>query len=155
MESLDRAIGQHPFLRTMRSQYITRIAAGAKLVEFDSNQVIFRESDIAYQFYLIEQGCVVLESYVPDDGFLTIQTIGPGGVLGWSWLFPPYFLHFQARALERTKAIWLDATHLLVLCEQDHDFGYEVMKRVSQLLIERLHATRHQLLDLHRLRPPG
>jgi CRP/FNR family cyclic AMP-dependent transcriptional regulator len=68
-------------------------------------------------------------------------------MLGWSWLFPPFAWHFRARALEPTNAIVLNGAHLLIAAERKRDFGYELMKRVAQVVIHRLQATRKQLLD--------
>jgi hypothetical protein len=76
-----------------------------------------------------------------------VQILGPGDVLGWSWLFPPFTWHFRALALEPTNAIVLDGAHLLVTAERNRDFGYELMKRVAQVVIHRLQATRKQLVD--------
>ena len=149
MGTLEADIASHPFLRSMRPEHVSIVVEGASQVQFDANQIIFRESDIAYQFYLLQEGRVAIESRVSNEGAIVIQTLGAGDVLGWSWLFPPYFLHFQARALERTRAVWLNAAHLLIACEENREFGYELMKRVSQLLIARLHATRRQLLECY------
>jgi len=77
---------------------------------------------------------------------VSIQDLGPGDVLGWSWLFPPFVWHLQARALEPTGAVVLDGAHLLIAAERNGNFGYELMKRVAQVLIHRLQATRKQLL---------
>ena len=78
---------------------------------------------------------------------MPIQTLTAGHVLGWSWLFPPYYWHFDARALEPTRAIFFYGTRLREECEQDPDLGYALMKRVTQVLINRLQATRRQILD--------
>jgi CRP/FNR family transcriptional regulator, cyclic AMP receptor protein len=69
-----------------------------------------------------------------------VQTIGAGNVLGWSWLFAPFMWRLQAQAVERTRVICLDGAHVLVQCENDPKIGYEIMKRVSQVVIERLHS---------------
>ena len=37
-------------------------------------------------------------------------------------------------------------------CEADHDFGYEVMRRVTRMMEHRLQATRLQLLDIYGIR---
>jgi CRP-like cAMP-binding protein len=81
---------------------------------------------------------------------MPIQTIGPGDVLGWSWLFPPYYWNFDARALEPTTAIFFYGTRLRDECEQDKALGYELMKRMTAVAIQRLQATRRQLLALRR-----
>ena len=66
-----------------------------------------------------------------------------------SWLIPPYHWHFDAKAVELTRAIALDGRCLRAKCEQDHDLGYELLKRFSTIIEERLQATRMQMLDLY------
>ena len=78
---------------------------------------------------------------------MILQTIGHDDVLGWSWLFPPYYWHFDARVTAATKAIFFYGTWLRENCERDHDFGYEMMKRMSAIIIERLQATRRKLVE--------
>ena len=90
-----------------------------------------------------------LEVNVPEKGAFIIQTIRDGDVLGWSWLFPPYRWNFDIRAVELIRAIALDAKCLRTKCDEDHDLGYEMMKRFSVILVERLRATRLQVLDLY------
>ena len=119
-------------------------------MRYETGELIFREGDPANRFYLIEQGRVSLESHRRDEASVAVQVIGPGDVLGWSWLFPPYYWHFDARALEPTAAIFFYGTRLREQCEQDHDFGFEMMKRMTQVVIHRLQATRKQLLSLRR-----
>ncbi len=77
---------------------------------------------------------------------MPIQIIGPGDVLGWSWLFPPFFWHFDAWVVQPTTAIFFYGTRLREACEQDHELGYELMKRMTQVVMRRLQATRQQLL---------
>ena len=69
-------------------------------------------------------------------------------MLGWSWLFPPYYWHFDARALQPTKAIFFYGTWLRENCERDHDFGYELIKRVSAVVIARLQTVRKRVVEL-------
>jgi CRP/FNR family transcriptional regulator, cyclic AMP receptor protein len=83
---------------------------------------------------------------------LTIQTLGVGEVLGWSWLFPPYRWLFDARTIELTRAIALDGKCLRAKCDEDHHLGYEMVKRFAQVIIERLQASRLQLLDVYGVR---
>ncbi len=73
-------------------------------------------------------------------------------MLGWSWLIPPYHWHFDAKAVEPTRAIALDARCMRTKCEKDHDLGYELMKRFAQIIEQRLDATRWQLLDVYSVR---
>ena len=76
------------------------------------------------------------------------QTIGDGDVLGWSWLFPPFYSHFGARALEPTQSIFLYGTRLREECKQNYEFGYTLMKRTVAVVIQRLQATRGRLVEI-------
>ena len=69
-------------------------------------------------------------------------------MLGWSWLFPPYYWHFDARAIEPTDAVFFYGTRLREQSEEDPAFGYELMKRVAAIVIKRLQTTRMQVLQL-------
>ena len=80
------------------------------------------------------------------------QIIGDGDVLGWSWLFPPFYSHFEARALEPTQSIFLYATRLREECERNYELGYELMKRTVAVVIQRLQATRGRLVELSALK---
>jgi CRP/FNR family transcriptional regulator, cyclic AMP receptor protein len=147
MNASEIALAEHPFLRnlSLRNQQI--LADSAMHVEFEPGQIIFQEGDLANRFYLIESGKVALEMAKKDEKPKLIQTIGAGDVLGWSWLFPPYYWHFDARAVEPTKAIFFYGTRLREQCEHDHDLGYELMKRMSEVVIKRLQATRKMMLE--------
>jgi CRP/FNR family transcriptional regulator, cyclic AMP receptor protein len=152
-QSLEAAIAGHPFLKGLSSEHLKILADSAMFADFSEGQLIFSQRDPANRFYLLKEGHVVLESHVRDSGTVPIQTIGPGDVLGWSWLFPPYHWHFDARALEPTKAIFFYGTRLREHCEQNHDLGYELMKRMTEIVIKRLQATWRQLLDSEGLLP--
>ena len=103
-------------------------ASGRSADAVDRNaQVVFREGEPANRFYLIISGKVPVESRSGGAAPVHIETLGTGDVLGWSWLFPGFAWHFQARALETTHVIACDGAHLLVRSEEDHDFGYELM----------------------------
>jgi CRP-like cAMP-binding protein len=78
-----------------------------------------------------------------------LATLGEGEILGWSWLLPPYQWKLHAHALEPTRAIALDGKCLRAKCEQNHDLGYEILKRFAQIMEQRLEATRLQLLDVY------
>jgi CRP/FNR family transcriptional regulator, cyclic AMP receptor protein len=152
-ESVEEVLAAHPFLKGM-SQHQRRILSDcAMLSSFAPGELIFREGDPANRFYLIHEGKVALESHVRERGTLLIQTIGSGDLLGWSWLFPPYYWHFDARAIEPSEAVFFYGTPLRDECEADHDFGYELLKRMTEVVIKRLQASRRQLLDSYGLHP--
>ncbi|MEO7677492.1 MAG: Crp/Fnr family transcriptional regulator [Verrucomicrobiota bacterium] len=140
-------ITMHTFLKSLAKPHLEVLAASAMLKEFARDELIFREGDPANRFYLIESGSVALETSKKEKTPALIEMIGKGDVLGWSWLFPPYYWHFDARAAETTTAIFFYGIRLREQCEQDHDLGYELMKRMSSVMIHRLQATRRKLLE--------
>lgn len=149
-KAVESVIADHPFLRGLKPEHLRLLADSAMRMRYEAGELIFREGDPANRFYLIEQGQVSLESHRKDEAPVAVQVIGPGDVLGWSWLFPPYYWHFDARVLEPTTAIFFYGTRLREQCEQNHDFGFEMMKRMTHVVIDRLQATRKQLLPIHR-----
>ena len=148
MNMLRERVAQHPFFRNLNPDHLDTLLTGAVERQMKPGTVLFHEGEPASQFFLIETGQVAIESRgVPGPG-IPVQTLGPGEVVGWSWLFPPFVWHFEARALEPTRVIVLDGAHLLVTAERDPKLGYELMKRISRVVIDRLQATRKKLLAL-------
>ena len=146
---LETMIAEHPFFKGMDSRHLKPLSESAMLTEFVENQLIVRAGDIANRFYLILEGKVALESSNEESGTIAIQTLEPGDELGWSWMFLPYHWHFDARALSATKALFFYGTQIREHCEEDHDLGYELMKRITQVLVRRLEATTGHLLSHH------
>jgi CRP/FNR family cyclic AMP-dependent transcriptional regulator len=149
METLEHLLIEHPFLKGLDPKYIQLITGCASNVRFDAGQIIIREGEEADQFYIIRQGKVALQIYTPTHGSIIIDTLTDGDVLGWSWLIPPYQWRFDAVAIELTRAIALDGKCLRNKCEADHNLGYELLKRFSSIVDERLESTRLRLLDVY------
>jgi CRP/FNR family transcriptional regulator, cyclic AMP receptor protein len=138
-------VAEHPFLQDLSKAHLEALAACAMRLRFDTNHVIFREGDPANRFYLIIKGRIAIEAHRGEKHF-TLQTIGDGSILGWSWLFAPFYVHFDARALEPTEAVFFYGTRLREMCEADHDLGFEIHRRIARVLIERLVATENRLI---------
>lgn len=149
-QPLETLLENHPFVKGMKPEHLRILLDSAMKARFDKGELIFREGDVANRFYLLEDGKVILEAGGGEGQPMPIQVIGAGDVLGWSWLFEPFYWHFDARAVEATQCVFLYGTRLREECESNHDFGYELMKRVCRVLIQRLQSTRHQLLELKR-----
>lgn len=142
-------LAEHPFFGGMSPQHISTLAGCVTNVKFEPGETLFREGDAAERFYVIRFGRVSVETHAPTRGHLTIETVDAGEVLGWSWLFPPYRCHFDARAQTLVRAMALDGVCLRGKCERDPAMGYELMRRFAQVVIRRLEATQLQLMDLY------
>jgi CRP-like cAMP-binding protein len=119
-------------------------------VRLSPGEILFRQGDPADAFYVIRHGAVALEiAGVPARPPLVIETLHDGEVVGWSWLVPPHRWSFDARVLEPTAAVKLDGACLRGKAQADPSFGYELMLRFSQVMVERLQATRMRLMDVY------
>ena len=145
---LTNEIAAIPFLEGMSDGHIRVLAGCACRIHIEKGTVIFRQGDTANRFYLIERGDVILEAASKSgERHVVAGTIRSGGVLGWSWLFEPYEWQFTARALTETRAIFFYATVLREHCETDPSLGFELLKRMSAVMVHRLQSTRNHLLE--------
>jgi CRP/FNR family transcriptional regulator, cyclic AMP receptor protein len=152
VETLNEMIVKHPFWNGLKPNYFQPLQECAKFERFEAGQSIFREGQEADRFFLIQTGQVRLDVFVPGRGTVTVQTVSAGAALGWSWLSPPYQWNFSAHANEMTELVAFDAQFLRDTSEANHDFGYELIKRVSSVLLQRLQETRLLLLDFYDFR---
>ena len=142
-------LAPQPIFAGLADEYLDLIAACGSNVRFARGTQIFREGEPADTFYVVRQGRAAVEIHLPQGGSLVLDTVGSGEVLGWSWLFPPYRWHFDARAVDDVRAIALDGACLRGKCEQDPQLGFELVRRFAQLVLDRLQSTRLRLIDLY------
>ncbi len=148
-KTLEPLLEKHPFFAGLDQRYLELLTGCATNLRFMPGEYLFREGGEAKQFFVIREGQVALEIFVPGAGPKKIQTLEDGDVVGWSWLFPPHTWHFSGRVATRLSVLVLDGKCLRDKCEEDHNLGYEFFKRVSQIMVDRLQATRLQVLDLY------
>ena len=149
MEITLTLLAGHPFFKGLDASLLKLIAPLATAERFEDGEYILREGQDADEFYLMQTGQVALEIYTPGRGVLTVETIGMGDTLGWSWMIPPHQWRFDAKAVGLTRTIRIDGKRLRVLCEENHELKNEMLLRVTQLIAHRLHATRSQLMGIH------
>jgi CRP/FNR family cyclic AMP-dependent transcriptional regulator len=148
-QQLEEILAQVPFFGGMEEDELALIVGCGRNVHFDAGETIFRQGDPADTFFVVRHGTVAVGNFVPPRGELVIETLEAGDLLGWSWLFPPYRSHFDARALSAVRATQFDGACLRDKCAADPALGYDLMRRFAQVLIERLQWTRLRLLDIY------
>jgi CRP-like cAMP-binding protein len=139
----------HPFFEGMSEEHIETVAGCGSNAHFKAGEWIFRHGEEADRFFILREGRVAVEVAAADRGVLTNETLEKGDVFGFSWLFPPHLWNLDARALEPTRCISMDGRCLRGKCDDDPAFGYDIMKRFSSIIIQRLQATRLQLMDIY------
>lgn len=149
MNDLTQLLADQPFFRGIAPKDLELLAGCASNAVFKAGEMLFQEGQAADTFYLIRYGRVGIEVFAPASGPVTIQTLGEGEVVGWSWLFPPYRWQHDARALDLTRTLAFDGACLRGKCDEDPRLGYELMKRFSRLIADRLNSARLQILDVY------
>jgi CRP/FNR family transcriptional regulator, cyclic AMP receptor protein len=149
MRALDELIADSPVFAGLGPAQLELIAGCARNEHVGADTLLFREGAAADRFFLIRSGAVAMEIAAPAGGALVIETLHDGDVAGWSWLFPPYRWHFDGRTTMPTSLIAFDGSCLRGKCDADHELGYQLMQRFAASLVERLQATRLQLLDVY------
>ena len=140
-------LAAHPFLSGMSPHHLEALATAASIRQFPKGEIIFHAGEPANGFYLIEKGAVTIEGSVFEHGTISTDCIHAGEPLGWSWLFPPYLWHYHARAIEPTTALFFDGAVLHQLCNDDLTLGHELFRRMSEVMVRRLQASRAKLID--------
>lgn len=135
-------LSKHPFFVGLSEQHLDLVASLSTAARYGTQQRVFKYDTDANHFYVLREGKVGVEIPAVAGEPLRIQTVGNGGVLGWSWLIPPYRWLFDARALAPSEILVLDGARLRAECEADPRLGYELMKRFATLMAERLNASR-------------
>ena len=152
MTPLELSLSRHPFFQEFGQPHLAAIAACANTAVFDAATFLFRAGEPAHAFFAIQRGRVAIASLTPHEGPVTIQSVGDGDLLGWSWLVPPYRCHFGARALEETSVVAFNAACVREQLERDHELGHLVMRRFAQVMASRLEAMSAQLTSVYECR---
>ena len=149
-EALADILSQNPWFQSLETDHFEKVLAIAGLTSWPEGQTIFAEGEQDAHLYLILEGRVAIEKYVPGRGRVTLLTLGPSELFGWSAVVPVIGTRTAtARAMAPTRAVTFDSVALRQLCDEDHDLGYLVYRRLTHIIAGRLSAARLQLLDMY------
>jgi CRP-like cAMP-binding protein len=148
-QELVKALQAIPWFQVMNAEHFKKMVSIAKIFKFEPGQVIFHEGDKEDYLYVVLEGRVAIEISIPGRGRMRILTADAMDEVGWSAVTPVVRQRTAgARAVLPSRLVAFDATELRKMCEEDHDFGYYVMRRLANLVAGRLLTTRLQLLDM-------
>lgn len=141
-----------PFFSSIDERQLARLAAISVRRTFAPGEILFEEGAQANWLYLIVSGAVGL--WMSVDGLgrsVLVDVVGPGEVIGWSTLVPPYRNTARGEASRPSEVIAIDSERLRKLLEEDHTLGYYLYRQVAYVIARRLHDLRQRLAGL--LRP--
>lgn len=138
-----------PWFQSLKPEHIEKISSISHLRHFKAGEVFFREGDKQDYLYVVLDGRVALDMFVPLRGRMRFYTAEKWDMFGWSSVTPTVHQRTAgAVAVVDGSAIGTDADKLRELCESDHDLGYLIMLRLANVVASRLMVTRLQLLDM-------
>lgn len=148
LSSIRDLLAEQPVLHGLEPDDLDLMAGCGHNQVFEAGSFLAKEDEAAERFFIVREGKVAVEVHAPT-GPLLIETIGAGDLVGWSWLFPPHRWAFDVEALELTRVVVIEAACLRDKCDIDAQFGYRVMRRFTNVIVDRLQSTRMRLLDLY------
>ncbi len=127
---------------------VARLASIAARRDVPAGVELFHEGQITEAMSVVLQGRVALRTLVPERGMVTILTVEPGDIVGWSALVFPHRATSVGIAIEPVSLLDFPGERLRRLLREDHALAASVYPRVMQAMGRRLAATRLQQLDL-------
>ena len=152
VHDLEHILEDHPFVQGMHFEHVRTLLGCCSNRHFETGEHIFYGGNESNEFYLIREGNVSLELHMPSHGGLRLETRSGGDILGWSWLIKPYRWHFDARALSPVAVLAIDARCLRDKCDQDKEFGYDILRRFAELMVRDVRSMSLQLIDMYAAR---
>jgi CRP/FNR family transcriptional regulator, cyclic AMP receptor protein len=146
-------LAMHPFLSDLPAERLHRLAWHAAPVLRPTGRRLFREGSPAERFWLVRSGDIALDFHVPGRGDVVVEHVGAGGVIGWSWMRPPYRWTLGAVVARECRALEFDAGGVRELIAEDADLGRELNARFVAVVGERLQAARRRLVELYAYPP--
>jgi CRP/FNR family cyclic AMP-dependent transcriptional regulator len=148
-EELLTELQKIPWFQMIKPEHLQKIMEISHLKRIKSGDILFHEGDQADCLYIVIEGRVALDMFIPHRGKLRINTAEMWDVFGWSGVTPTIHQRTAgATAVMDGLLIGIDSTKLREACEEDHELGYIVMRRLVNIVASRLQVTRLQLIDM-------
>ena len=143
------AIKSIPWFFELSQESINRLSSIAEVISLDTGKIMFNEGDQHPYLYILLEGKVCLESFVPGHGSMPIYTAESLDVIGWSSLTPVVRQKTStARVMKRAVLLTFQADQLMKICETDCDLGFIIMRRLANIVASRMLNHRLHLMRL-------
>lgn len=149
MKDVAQLLAEQPIFSDLGDDMFALVAGCARNEHFGVDQYLFRTGEPADRFFLVRRGLVALELVRTAGATLILDTVSTGGIVGLSWLVPPFRWNLDARAVEETSAVSIDAACLRRKCDEEPRVGYLLLQRVSGAMYQRMQGARVRMADVY------
>jgi CRP-like cAMP-binding protein len=146
--SLTDALRETPFTAGLGGSERRHLASFARVVAAEPDETLLREGEPTPYLAIVTAGRIALRMLVPGRGPITVMTVEPGDIVGWSAVLAPHRATSTAVAVEHTEFIAFDGPRLRHALESDEDLAAALYPRILRSVARRLEGTRLQLLDV-------
>jgi CRP-like cAMP-binding protein len=129
-----------------------RLARLGQMTDFAVDEVLLQEGEEATELGILISGRLALRTLVPERGPITILSVEPGDIFGWSAILPAMKAQSTVIATQPSRALVIEGSVLRAALKEDHALAASLYPRVISAVGRRLRATRLQLLDLYSAR---
>ena len=148
-QELISALQSIPWFQEINPEYFDKLAGISNIIEVDAGEALYQQGDKQDYLYIILKGMVAIEIAIPGRGRARIYTAQPIEMLGWSSVTPVVRQRTaSAVTVLPSVLVKMKASKLQKLCDQNHSFGYIVMRRIANVAASKLLVTRLQLIDM-------
>ena len=148
-QELISALQSIPWFQEINPEYFDKLAGISSIIEVDAGKALYQQGDKQDYLYIILKGMVAIEIAIPGRGRARIYTAQPIEMLGWSSVTPVVRQRTaSAVTVLPSVLVKMKASKLQKLCDQNHSFGYIVMRRIANVAASKLLVTRLQLIDM-------
>lgn len=152
---LRQAIGATWFGGGIPAPSLQRLASLGRLRDVGPGEVLLVEGAPTVELDLILAGRVGVTAREPGRPDVTLMTVEPGDIVGWSVLLTDLPATATVRVMEATRLVAFPGHELRAALAADPVLSAAVHRQALDAVARRLLATRHQLLDLGATVTPG
>jgi CRP/FNR family cyclic AMP-dependent transcriptional regulator len=130
----------------LTDQMLEELAPMVQMESIGERQVIYEPGSKADHFYSLKRGKVLLEAELAATLIISLGAIKPGYSFGWSALLPSATHTSYAASAEPSEILVISGANFLAVLDQDQAMGYAVMRKMVQILENRLERRTAQFL---------
>jgi CRP-like cAMP-binding protein len=138
---------QLDFFEELSDSMIERMASIAEIKAYPEGHFLNKNIQEAKYFYIILEGEISLQLERLTQRTVHLETIMPGGALGFSSLIETNDKRYisDAKAITPVKVLRFQAHEMMLLFYQDFELGYLIMKKIALVAKRRLVYRTHPL----------
>jgi len=141
-------LSQFNLFNGLPESLLKKIAELSKEVSMKNGDFVFREGEKADKLHFLLQGSVALRVKLtsrPDS--VTVSFVStPFQSFGWSGVVAPHHYTSSAECDEDSDLLIIPAEPFMKLLEKYPEAGFQVMKRIAEIIADRLRNSRQALL---------